>query len=145
MAKYVNDNNMDELLNRIKNNSAKIVLCNGQPATFNEAQTNKGTTVAGGGTARRLGEVAGLGSSLFTGPANGDTNGRKLTKNQVTGLSISVTSTGANHVALVCTTTHSSVIGNELLLVTTISAPQDVTSGNTATINAFDLEISDPT
>lgn len=144
MAKFVNDTFMDELLNRLKNNGAKIVLCNGQPASFNEAQTNKGSTVAGGGTARRLGEKN-ISSTVFTGPVNGDTNGRKLTKDQETNLTIDITSTGANHVALVITTTSSTVIGNELSLVTTISSPQDVTSGNTATINAFDLEVSDPT
>lgn len=144
MGKFVNDLNMDEMLNRIKNNAAKIVLCNGQPATFNEAQTNVGSTVAGGGTARRLGEIAGLSSTKFTGPADGDASGRKLSKDQETGLNIDVTSTAADHVALVITTT-SSTIGNELALVTTITAPQSVTAGNTATLNAFDLEVADPT
>jgi len=143
MAKFVNDNNMDELLNRVKNNAIRIVLCNGQPANYNEAQTNKGSTVAGGGTARRLGQKT-ISSTTFTGPANGDTSGRKVTKDQETSLSIDVTSTGANHVALVTSSTHSTSIGNELTLVTTISSPQDVTSGNTATINAFDLEVNDP-
>lgn len=138
MAKFVNDNNMDYLLNRIKTMANRIVLCNGQPASYAEAQTNKGSTVSGGGTARRLGEAT-VASSHWTGPSNGDVSGRKLRKNAVTGLSINVTSTGANHVAIVSTT------GTELLLVTTISAPQDVTSGNTATINLFDLEIADPT
>jgi len=142
MAKFSNDNNMDELLNRIKNNYSKIVLCNGQPANFNEAQTNKGSTVSGGGTARRLGEVNTDGATNITGPADGATSGRRITFDQITGLGIDVTSTGANHVAIVFTTTGGSV-GDELGVVTTISSPQDVTQGNTATINAFDLEIAD--
>ncbi len=139
MAKFVLDAVMDEALNYIKNNSTNVVVCNGQPTTYNEAMTNKGTTVAGGGTARRLGHST-LSSTELT-VANGDTSGRKVTLAQKTGINIDVTSTGADHVALVNTST----AGNELLLVTTISSPQTVNSGNTATVNAFDDEIRDPT
>lgn len=139
MAKFSNDLNADELLNRIKNNTAEIVLCFGQPANYNEATTNVGSTVPGGGTARRLGHST-MSSTRFTGPAAGDVNGRKLTTNQQTGVPIDITSSSADHVSLITTSTAS-----ELLVVTTITTPQAVSSGNTATINAFDYEVADPT
>ena len=141
MAKFSNDLNMDELLNRLKADVKKIVLCQGQPASFNEAITDLGSSVAGGCSTcgRALGEST-LSTANFTGPAAGDTNGRKLTVNQVTGLAIDNTSTNADHVALISTTT-----GTELIVVTTITTPQPVTSGNTATINAFDYEVADVT
>lgn len=140
MAKFVNDNMMDALLDRVILNANSIVLCEGQPVNRNEAITDLGTTVPGGGTARALGENA-ITSADFTGPQAGDSNGRKYIKNQETGLNIDVTSTNADHVAIVTSTTALS----ELLLVTTITSPQPVTSGNTATINAFDHEVADPT
>jgi hypothetical protein len=59
---------------------------------------------------------------------------------QVTGLSITVTSTLADHVAIVSSTTASL-----LLLVTTISNSQAVTTGNTATINSFTHRVADAT
>jgi hypothetical protein len=141
MAKFSNDLNMDELLARLKANVKLIVLCQGQPVSFNEAITDLGSSVAGGCSTcgRALGETT-LSTADFTGPADGDANGRKLTINQVTGLAVDVTSTNAAHVALVTTTT-----ATELMVVTTITTPQPVTSGNTATINAFDYEVADVT
>lgn len=141
MAKYSNDLNMDELLNRLKNNVKSIVLCQGQPTSFGEAIVDLGSSVPGGCSTcgRALGEST-LGTGDFTGPQAGDASGRKLIVNQVTGLNIDVTSTNAAHVALISTTT-----GTELMVVTTITTPQPVTSGNTATINAFDYEVTDVT
>ena len=74
-------------------------------------------------------------STDFTGPANGDTNGRKTTINQQA--AIAVDSSGdATHIAL-CT-------GAALLYVTTCTT-QTLTSGNTVTVPAWDIEIADPT
>lgn len=78
--------------------------------------------------------TAGAGNGDFT-KGDGDTNGRKLTTLQQTGVSITNSGT-AQHIALL------DVAGTELLAVTTCTS-QAVTSGNTATINAFDIEISD--
>ncbi len=141
MAKFSNDLNMDELLNRLKNNVKLIVLCQGQPISFLEAKVDLGASVPGGCSTcgKALGETT-LTSANFTGPQAGDTSGRELQVNQVTGMDIDVTSTNAAHVALVTTTTAA-----ELMVVTTITTPQPVTSGNTATINAFDYEVTDVT
>jgi hypothetical protein len=129
MAKFVLDAVLDTALNEIINNADQLVICSGQPATYADATTDDGS----GGNA--LGETAIAGAD-FTGPADGDTNGRKLTVNQQTGITVDVTGT-ADHVAIVDDT------NSRLLLVTTISS-QSVSSGGTADVNAFDQEIADP-
>lgn len=67
--------------------------------------------------------------------ANGDTNGRKVTVAQKTGVTIDAGDT-ATHVALIDAT--------ELLYVTTCTS-QVLTTGNTMTFPAWDVEIADPT
>ena len=132
MVKRVTDSAMDALLNYIINNAGDIAICEGAVAFVHEALLNKG---AGG---KRLGGLASFDNTDFTGPTDGDTNGRKLTVTQQTGISISVSGT-ADHIAI-----SGDASPNELLLVTSLSSSQAVTSGNTATINAFDLEVADP-
>lgn len=127
MAKFLADAVLDAALTDLET-ADQLVICEGQPATYAAATTDQGA----GGDA--LGEIA-IDSSDFT-KANGDTSGRKTTIAQQTNVDIDVTSSGADHVALVDD-------GNsELLLVTTMTS-QAVTAGNTATVNAFDLELLD--
>lgn len=71
----------------------------------------------------------------FTGPVDGDTNGRKLTVDASNGNTADGTGT-ATHVALIDAV--------ELLYVTTCTS-QAITSGNTVNIGAWDVEIADPT
>jgi len=66
--------------------------------------------------------------------ADGDTNGRKVTVAQKTGINVDVGG-DAQHVAL--------IDGTELLYVTTCTL-QTLTAGNTMTFPAWDVEISDP-
>jgi hypothetical protein len=67
--------------------------------------------------------------------ADGDTNGRKVTVAAQSGISVTASGT-ATHAAL--------IDGTELLYVTEITS-QALTSGNTVSFPAFDIEISDPT
>jgi len=127
MAKFVLDTVIDQALSYISTNANQVVLCAGQPTNRTDATTDAPTGNA-------LGESAITGTD-FTGPADGDTNGRKLTFDGVTGVSVDVTDT-CDHVALIS--------GTELLLVTTVSS-QAVSTGGTADISTFDYEISDPT
>ena len=126
MGKLVPDARLDMFLAAIANECTRVVICSTQPTTYTEANATymlaQHTVTAGDG----LGD--------FT-IANGDTNGRKLTTLQQTGVAITNSGT-AQHIALL------DVVGTELLAVTTCTS-QAVTSGNTATINAFDIEISD--
>lgn len=125
MSKYVPDSTLNAFLNVIANAGVKISLCSTQPTNYTEANA---TYSLGSKT---LTAGSGNGSYLI---ADGDVSGRKLTILQQTG--ISVTATGsAQHVAI---TDGASV----LYAVTTLTA-QTVTSGNTATINTFDIEIAD--
>ena len=122
MGKSLGDDTLDGALNIVKNNATRQVLCSAEPANY-------------AGVAAVTLATQTIDSSDFTGPADGDTSGRKLTVNEQTGVSISSTGT-ANHVAYTNGT-------DTLYAVTTITG-QSVTSGNTATVGAHDIEIADP-
>jgi len=128
MAKFVTDTIMDQALNYLKNNADQVVLCEGEPADYSAATTDKGS----GGDA--LGETT-VGTADFT-LADGDTSGRKVTVAAQSGVSVDVDGT-ADHIAIVDDT------NTELLLVSTISNSQSVTAGNTFDTSAFDEEIQD--
>jgi hypothetical protein len=69
--------------------------------------------------------------------ANGDTNGRKVTMAQKTGVTVDSSGT-ANHIAL-CNS------GDSSLRYVTTCTSQVLTAGNTVTFPAWDIEIADPT
>ena len=124
MAKYVLPAVLDTMLEEIAE-ATTLVVCSTQPTTRAEAVT----TYA-------LADVAvtpGSGNGDFT-LANGDTSGRKLTVGIQSDVPVDTTGT-AQHVALVDAT--------RLLYVTTCTS-QAVTSGNTVTIPAWDIEVSNP-
>lgn len=125
MAIFVPDSTLDGFLDTIANNGDRVDICSTQPTNYTEATSTYS-----------LGNVvvtAGDGNGDWT-IANGDTSGRKLTLSQQTGVSIDSTGT-AEHLAITNGT-------DTLYAVFTITS-QGVTSGNTATINAVDLEIAD--
>lgn len=124
MAAYANDDIMDAALNVIKSNCDKMVACSAQPATFAEANA----TYA-------LADVA-MSSTDFTGPANGDTSGRKLTSAAKSGVTVDTSGT-ATHVALLDT------VNSRLLYVTTCTS-QAVVSGGTVSIGGWSIELRDP-
>lgn len=126
MAKAVPDAILDASLDAIAL-STILHICSGQPANY------------AGIAAVSLGSVvltAGNGNGDFT-IANGDTSGRKLTVAAQSGVSVTATGT-ANHFALAST-------GDTTLRYVTTCTSQSVTSGNTANIGAWDIEIADPT
>lgn len=126
MGKLVPDARLDIFLAAIANECTRVTICSTQPTTYTEANATYALA--------DITVTAGDGNGDFT-IANGDTNGRKLTLLQQTGVTIDSSGT-AQHIALL------DVAGTELLAVTTCTS-QAVTAGNTATINAFDIEISD--
>ena len=126
MAIFAPDTTLDNMLDAIADNCTRVTICSTQPTTFTE-----------GNATYALADVtvtAGAGAGDFT-IANGDTSGRKLTLLQQTGVTVDTTGT-AQHIALLDVT-------NSALLAVTTCTSQSVTSGNTATINAFDLELRD--
>jgi hypothetical protein len=124
MAKTVHDDVLDAALNLIKTTADRVILCSAQPTTYAEANA----TYA-------LADQA-VDSSDFTGPANGDTSGRKLTVTAQTGVSVDTTGT-SNHVAVVDD-------GTSKLLYVTTHTGQVLTAGNSANIGAWDIELADP-
>ena len=125
MSKFVPDATIDAMLAVIANAVDRIDICSTQPTTYTEATS----TYSLGNVALTLG--AGNGDWTL---ANGDVSGRKLTMAQQTGVSIG-TSGSAQHIA--------GTDGTSTLWFVTTCTSQSVTSGNTATINAFDIEVLD--
>lgn len=124
MAKSVHNDVIDAALNYIKNNATRICVCNAEPTTYTQAETTYMLVIKT------------ITSADFTGPADGDTNGRKVTSNQHS--TVTITNSGtASHIAF-------TVNGSKLLFVTTCSN-QSLTATNTVTIPSWDIEISDPT
>lgn len=127
MAKFLADAVLDAALEFIADNGDRLDVCSQQPTTYAEATS----TYTLGNTTLTVG--AGNGDYTL---GDGDTSGRKLTVAQQTGFNFSGTGT-ATHVAITNGT-------DTLYAVTTITS-QAVASGNPATVNAFDIEIGDPT
>lgn len=128
MPKFTNDIVMDGALDIIINNASKLIVCEGQPASYTAANTVKGS----GGN--KLGEIA-IDSADFT-KSDGDVSGRKLTVAAQSG--IPITDSGdADHIAIVDDT-------NSRLLHVTDMSLQPVSSGGSADTQAYDEEFADP-
>lgn len=117
---YINHDALDAALGVIDDANA-LYITSAEATTRTEAVT----TYA-------LGTKASPG---FTGPAAGDVSGRKITVDAITDGTVTGTDT-ATHWAL--------VDGTRLLATGALTSSQAVTSGNTFTLAAFDIEIADP-
>ena len=123
MAKKVEDHFLDAYLNQL-DNCTTLHVTSAEPANHAGIAAVSLASVA---------MTAGAGNGDYT-IANGDTNGRKLTVLQQSSISISASGT-ATHVCL--------TDGTNIWCTTCTS--QALTSGGTVTVNAFDVEIADPT
>ncbi|MEQ8823824.1 MAG: hypothetical protein RIC14_05575 [Filomicrobium sp.] len=119
---YINDAAFDAALSHIETNGTHLSICSSEPANY------------GAIAAAELGEKA---SISYTGPANGDTSGRKITIDAITDGNVTANGT-ATHYAI-----HDN--SSTLLASGALTASQVVTSGNTFTLAAFDIEIADAT
>lgn len=122
MTKLVADTVIDAALSYIKTNATTLHVCSGDPADRAAAITNS------------LADLA-ITSTDWTGPADGDVSGRKLTKDQETGITIDTSGTAA----------HICIIDGSILLQKTSVTSQALTAGGTVTVNAYDHEIADAT
>lgn len=118
MAKKQIDAMLDAALSYISSNATEYYICTSEPADRAAADTAS---------------VVPAQTPGFTGPADGDTNGRKLTINALTDVSLDASGT-VTHLAL-CS-------GTTLLYVTTTTS-QAVSSGGTVSVPAWDIEIAD--
>jgi hypothetical protein len=128
MGKLVDDEVLDAALQHLEDHVDWISVCEGAPTTYEHAHSNKGS-----GAGKALAHSV---TPTFTGPTNGDTNGRKTTIDEEPANTIDV-SGNSDHVALVRTDT------SKLLYATTCTLQALVAAG-TVTIPAWDIEIADP-
>ncbi len=140
MAKNVHDDVLDAALNILKNNGLRLVVLTAEPtgaSAYTNAQTHKSAS------GFRLAEAI-ISSADFTGPANGDTSGRKIQMNAQTSLSVNGTATSdiATHVAIV--KYHASSAGLQDVLYTTTCTNQTLSNGNKVNTPNWDIEIRDP-
>ena len=132
--KTVIDSAMDAHLLEIVNFGDAVTICNSAPPDYHAAVTVASATSGSALLKKTLTLSDGAGSWAI---ADGDVSGRKATMSEQATIPVSETS-NANHLAIV------SDARSALLLVTTVTS-QAVTQGNTATIQAFDIEVRDPT
>lgn len=125
MAKSVHNDVLDQSLNYMKNNGTRRCMCSAEPTTYTEATSTY-----------KLADLD-ITSTDYTGPADGDTSGRKLSVNQKTGVTIDTTGT-VTHEAIV------DVTNTKLLYVTTVT-PTSVTASESRTFELWIIEIRDPT
>lgn len=124
LADSIYDDGLDGGLAAIASaNNVDLHICSAEPTTYTEAVTTY-----------TLGDQQDV---TITGPTNGDVSGRKVTVGAISAGDVTGTGT-ATHVALVDTNT------SALLVTEALSSSQAVTSGNTFSLNAFDIEIPDP-
>ena len=125
MAKNVHNNVLDAALNYLNSNANRLVVLSAEP-TGASAYTNAQTDFDSSGY--RLAEAT-ISASDFTGPADGDTSGRKIQVNAQSSMSINGVTSSANatHVALV---KQSSTASSQMVLYTTTCTSQSLTGGN---------------
>jgi hypothetical protein len=139
MAKNVHDNVLDASLNYLKTNANRLIVLSAEP-TGASAYANAMLDVDSSGY--RLASAT-ISASDFTGPAEGDTSGRKIAVNAQSSMSIDgiAASENATHVALVKA---SSSASSQMVLYTTTCTSQSLTGGNKVNTPAWDIEIRDP-
>lgn len=123
MAAYLNDAILDGGLTILDTLGDKLTICSQQPATYTEGNS---TYALGNKTSISVGA-----------PADGVSNGRRVTVASISGGSVTGTGT-ATHWAILDTT------NSRLLASHTLSASQAVTNGNTFSLAAFDITLPDP-
>jgi hypothetical protein len=101
----------------------RVDICSAEPTTYTAATS---TNTLGNTT-----------SITISAPTDGDTSGRKVTLSAISGASVTGTGT-ATHFAITDTS------NSRLLATGALSASQAVTSGNTFSLTAVDIEIPDP-
>lgn len=102
----------------------RIDICSSEPTTYSAATSSAS-----------LGNTT---SITISAPTDGDTSGRKVTVSAISGASVTGTGT-ATHFAITDTS------NTRLLATGSLSGGgQSVTSGNTFSLTALDIEIPDP-
>lgn len=141
MAKNVHDNMLDAALNYLKSNANRLVVLTAEP-TGASAYSNAITAKDSSGFQLASATIS---ASDFTGPADGDTSGRKIAVGAQSSMSIDgiAASSSATHVSVV--KFHASSASSQLVIYTTTCTTQSLTGGNKVNTPAWDIELRDPT
>jgi len=123
MAKKYDNSVFDAALNIIKNGATSLVFCSAEPANF------------AGVAAVTLCSSAALTAADFTGPADGDVSGRKLTVNAINDLAPSANGT----------ITYAVLVSADTLLTGTSVTSQAVLTTDVWDSPAFAIVFTDPT
>lgn len=119
---YLSDEVLDQGLDYADTNGTRIDICSTEPTNYTEATS---TYTEGNKTGLNTGATQ-----------DGDASGRKVTVPAITDGSVTGTDT-VTHWAL--------TDGSSLFIAAnSLSSPQAVTSGNTFSLDAIDIEIPDP-
>jgi hypothetical protein len=129
MGRRVPNAVLDAALDEVINNADRVTLCSGEPADYAAA-----TTLSGSG-GNMLADVA-VGTGDFT-KADGDVSGRKATVAAQSGVTIDESGT-VDHYAIVDDT-------NSAMKYITVTGSTSVTAGQSRDVQAWDIEIEDPT
>lgn len=120
----ISDYVLDAALSKLDTEANRVDICSSEPTTYTAATS---TASLGNST-----------SITISAPTNGDTSGRKVTLSAITNASVTGTGT-ASHFAI------SDTSNSRLLATGSLSGGgQSVTSGNTFSLTAVDIEIPDP-
>jgi hypothetical protein len=130
MAKFAENAVLDAALNAIKG-ATRLTVTSGQHAASGTGTAPTAAQI----DAIKLAQQTGMTGTNFTGPVDGDTSGRKVTVNALSGITISASGT-ATHIYL--------DNGTSALYVTTCTS-QALTATNTVNVPAWKVEIADPT
>jgi hypothetical protein len=123
MAKKFADSIFDAALNAVKNAATTLVFCSAEPANY------------AGIAAVALMTKTGLTAADYTGPADGDVSGRKLTVNAVSNMTPSANGT----------VTYAVLHDGATLLAGTSVTSQAVTTAQAWDSPAFVIGLTDPT
>lgn len=120
---YINDTELDALLNSIQSNVGSLHICSQEPVDYTEATSTY-----------TLGNKS---SPSVATPTNRTPNGREIVVSAITDGSVTATGT-ASHWAL-CKDTATT----RLLAAGALSSSQGVTNGNTFTLTQFAVGVPD--
>jgi len=123
MATFLSDDILDAAATYVSTYTETLYITNALATTFQEASTTY-----------KMGSKS---SPAFTGPADGDVSGRKITVDAITDGVVDATG-NASHYAL----TDDSA--TKLLAAGPLNSVESVTTGNVFTLTALDIEFPDP-
>lgn len=120
----ISDYVLDAALSKLDTEANRVDICSSEPTTYTAATS---TATLGNST-----------SITISAPTDGDTSGRKVTLSAISNASVTGSGT-ATHFAI------SDTSNSRLLATGSLSGGgQSVTSGNTFSLTAVDIEIPDP-